>query len=286
MGIVTKPNTFTGQTAPQLPWLDSDLDLIYSEFNGNIEDANIKTNAAIAQAKILGLVTDLAAKLGTVGGTMTGALLLRLATPYLRLIGTETSAVDWRFVENAGFLLFQQNTGSEGTPTWTTRYSLPAGSGGPAAVTDLTTKTYVDTAVATISALAFSKVVKADSNVSCSSTTFEDVTGLVATVTTGARRVRVSFIGSGSATGSSQRTLYVNLQIDGVDAGGTDGMTQIETNNTGRPGNLSFSFVSDVLTAGVHTLKIQIKIDNNTCLLYASAASKAFLIVEEIPTTN
>ncbi len=41
-------------------------------------------------------------------------------TPYLRLTGTETSAVDWRLAESAGNVLLQKNTGTEDTPIWST----------------------------------------------------------------------------------------------------------------------------------------------------------------------
>jgi hypothetical protein len=129
-GIVTKPNTFTGQTSPQLPWLDSDFDTLYSEFNGNIDDANIKNNAGIQESKISNLVSDLAARLLLAGGQLTGDLSLKKTTPAVRLIGTEGSAKDWQMVESAGSILLQENTGTEGTPTWVTRVTLPAGTAG------------------------------------------------------------------------------------------------------------------------------------------------------------
>jgi len=129
-GLVTKPNTFVGTTSPQLPWLDSNFDTLYSEFNGNIDDANLKSNAAISQAKILNLVGDLAARLNLAGGQMTGRIDVKMAMPYVRLIGTEASAKDWRMVESAGSLLMQENTGTEATPTWVTRFNLSAGTAG------------------------------------------------------------------------------------------------------------------------------------------------------------
>lgn len=149
-GIVTKPNAFTGQTAPQLPWLDADFDTLYSEFNGNIDDANIKSAAGIQQSKVANLVTDLAARLLKAGDTITGALKVKYSTPCHRFTGTEVSAKDWQICESAGSFIFQENTGTEGTPTWTTRYTLAAGAGGPAATTDLTTKSYVDAITAVL----------------------------------------------------------------------------------------------------------------------------------------
>ena len=50
--------------------------------------------------------------------TLVAAVLMKMATPYVRFIGTEGSAVDYRLVETAGSMKLQKNTGSEGTPTW------------------------------------------------------------------------------------------------------------------------------------------------------------------------
>ena len=50
--------------------------------------------------------------------TLVAAVLMKMSTPYVRFIGTEGSAVDYRLVETAGSMKLQKNTGSEGTPTW------------------------------------------------------------------------------------------------------------------------------------------------------------------------
>lgn len=62
MAIIAKPHTFTaGLTkAGEASQVNADYDTIYAEFNGNIDNANIKANAAIAQSKISNLVSDLA----------------------------------------------------------------------------------------------------------------------------------------------------------------------------------------------------------------------------------
>ena len=49
------------------------------------------------------------------------------SNPYLRLIGSETSAKDWRWVEDAGNIAFDENTGTEGTPVWSRRFVLASG---------------------------------------------------------------------------------------------------------------------------------------------------------------
>jgi len=50
--------------------------------------------------------------------TLVAAVLMKMSTPYVRFIGTEGSAVDYRLVETAGSMKLQKNTGTEGTPTW------------------------------------------------------------------------------------------------------------------------------------------------------------------------
>jgi len=46
------------------------------------------------------------------------------ATPFLRLIGTEASAIDTRLVESGGTLQTQRNSGTEGTPTWAPQFGF------------------------------------------------------------------------------------------------------------------------------------------------------------------
>src|SRR5262245_57111443 len=59
MGTINKTETF-GSGINTIAGLNANFDTVYSEFNGNIEDANIKALANIQQSKILNLVTDLA----------------------------------------------------------------------------------------------------------------------------------------------------------------------------------------------------------------------------------
>jgi uncharacterized protein YjbI with pentapeptide repeats len=60
--------------------------------NDTIVDADINSAAAIAQSKISGLTTDLAAKLALAGGTMTGAI--AMGTNKITGLGTPTDATD------------------------------------------------------------------------------------------------------------------------------------------------------------------------------------------------
>jgi hypothetical protein len=52
MGVVTKPTTFVDGTVPTAAQFNNDFDTIYNEFNGNIEDANIKASAGIGISKL------------------------------------------------------------------------------------------------------------------------------------------------------------------------------------------------------------------------------------------
>lgn len=52
MGIITKPYDFSPATTIQDSQVDSNFDTLYSEFNGNIENANVKSTAAISESKI------------------------------------------------------------------------------------------------------------------------------------------------------------------------------------------------------------------------------------------
>lgn len=63
MGIVNKPYTFTALASKsgEAAQVNADLDAIYAEVNGNLDDANVKAAANINQSKILNLTTDLAA---------------------------------------------------------------------------------------------------------------------------------------------------------------------------------------------------------------------------------
>lgn len=287
MGLIVKPNSFTGQAAPQLPWLDADIDTIFSEFNGNIDNDNIKTAAAIAQAKIANLVTDMAARMLKAGDTMSGVLVIRMSIPtiFLKdLAGLATGVGDWAIHTStiAGRLIFFENAGTDAAPNYVERFALDPG-GVPLVGTDLTTKTYVDALVATVGPLAFGKTHKQDANFTTASLTFEDVTGLSVTITTGARRCRVTLTAKSAASAGSTRILSVNLQIDGVDVAGSNGLIAVASTGSTEFGNASFSFVSNVLTAAQHVFKIQVKTNVASSVLWADATSHAILSVEELP---
>jgi hypothetical protein len=63
MGTITRTNTFVNGTTASATEVNTELDTVYNEFNGNIENANIKADAAIAGSKL-----NLAVP-GAIGGT-------------------------------------------------------------------------------------------------------------------------------------------------------------------------------------------------------------------------
>lgn len=64
----------------------------------------------------------------TLGSNVDGKLatdpVLKAATPYKRLIGTEASAKDIRVAEDGGLAKLQRNTGTEASPTWSDQWAF------------------------------------------------------------------------------------------------------------------------------------------------------------------
>lgn len=59
MGVIVLPTTFVDNTIPTAAQFNGDFNTIYSEFNGNITNANISASAAIAASKLDGTVLTL-----------------------------------------------------------------------------------------------------------------------------------------------------------------------------------------------------------------------------------
>ena len=57
MGIITKPNSTTNGTTADGSAVSSNFDTIYSEFNGNVDNANIKPSAGIVDSKLAQIST-------------------------------------------------------------------------------------------------------------------------------------------------------------------------------------------------------------------------------------
>lgn len=113
-----------------------------------------------------------------------------------------------------------------------------------------------------------------------SSTTFVDATGITVTITTAA--VRCLVIATLSAIGpTAPSNVAVDLAIDGTREGQTYGLTLHGAGNC----NLSFSHLTDVLSAASHTFKIQWRVDGGTGTLRASTVAPARLTVIETSMT-
>lgn len=118
------------------------------------------------------------------------------------------------------------------------------------------------------------------SNFSTSSTTFVDVTGLSVTFTTGASPVMIFF--SGTITGTlAGNGIEVTALVDGVDQGqGSNGLVQGQSSHASESESYAFMFRTASLSAGSHTIKIQMRVDSgsNTATLVGGVTPSFFAI--------
>lgn len=134
-------------------------------------------------------------------------------------------------------------------------------------------------------ALQADKVSRTSGDLSTTSTSFVDATGMSITMTTGARRVLVGVIAKGYV-GTNGEYIELDIDIDGAGQGGTRGLAgaRIATASSNQV-NLSFTYLSDVLTAASHTIKLRWKgVNGNTANLVAQSASSPLVMwVQEQP---
>lgn len=143
MATVTKPYTFTPATSAQSAQVNSDFDTIYTEFNGNIDNANIKSAAAIDASKIANTAATLSAnetftgqktftqtKQTLVTATDASTVTFNLASGQVQTVtlgGNRTLAVSNALVGEVFILrLVQDGTGSR-TVTWFTNINWEDG---------------------------------------------------------------------------------------------------------------------------------------------------------------
>jgi hypothetical protein len=118
-------------------------------------------------------------------------------------------------------------------------------------------------------------------DVTTTSTTYVD-TGVTVTITTGAVRCLVAFIAQAKNSGGTDNGMF-DLAIDGTRVGSAAFGTSFRSGTANGP--VSFTYVTDVLTAASHTFKIQYRSSagSNTVTLYASTGvSPAVLSVVEL----
>lgn len=124
-------------------------------------------------------------------------------------------------------------------------------------------------------------------NLTTGSTTFIDATGLTVTQTTAAVRCLVIF--NAVATISAAGQVDVDLDIDGtrVMVGNSHGLKFFGASASNQHGDISFTYVTDVLTAASHTFKIVWRTTIGTGTLYGNTThSPAILTVLETSQTT
>lgn len=281
--------------------LDNVVDPLYNEINGNLDDDNVKASANIAQSKIAGLLASLASKLTNIGDTITGALLLKFVNPFVRFIGTEANAGDWRLIEDAGHMYFQANLGTELEPFWVTQYLIERGGGGGigfggigqgAALTQtfsLAPKFYVDDAVFNQTRrLNFNQLVKVGGHFSTGSLSFVAVSFLGTSFSTGGvgllpRRIKVSFTGS-VENDTVDCGVVIAVLVDGTILCGVDGTSKFIAAAPSHSVPLSLTVVSPLLVAGTHEVAIHMRaVNGGIATLLADSGTAAVMVIEELP---
>lgn len=111
------------------------------------------------------------------------------------------------------------------------------------------------------------------------STTFTNVTDLASTITTTGGRILIIFSGVLSNANAGAGS-FLTATVDGTNQGGTNGLSQIETNSADAAENGSFMFLTAALSAASHTFQMQIRADSGTAKLRGNPTGS--LIVVEI----
>lgn len=110
-----------------------------------------------------------------------------------------------------------------------------------------------------------------------------DVTGATVTISTGARRCLVTWTAVGHNS-SATDYIGIDLNIDGTGVGGTFGVVFVNSPGAAEPTNLSFSYITEVLTAASHTFKIQARRNAaGTVTIIGTGNAKWRLAVAELP---
>lgn len=125
------------------------------------------------------------------------------------------------------------------------------------------------------------RVTRTAGNLTTSSTTFVDATGMSLTVTTGAHQVLIGVVASGQHdTGGDNISL--DLHVDGASEGGTAGLMDFRFPSASYDANLSFTHMTAALSAASHTFKLRWKIraGGNGTLLASGTAPLVLWVAE------
>lgn len=164
---------------------------------------------------------------------------------------------------------------------------------GPASATDgnlavwngATGKLLKDGGTPNAGLLQYADVKITTGTITTNSASFVDLTGVTVTLTTGAHRVLVILIGTCFNTNAAGGTEFFDIAIDTVRQGGSDGlMSTSGQQNTVL--NADLSFMTGVLSAGSHTIKIQWRTTAANGNFEASSGSAAWLQIIETGLTT
>jgi hypothetical protein len=123
-------------------------------------------------------------------------------------------------------------------------------------------------------------VKRTSGDLTTSSTTFIDATGMSITAVTKARRCMV-VINAVTYDNTAGKSAILELDIDGSPQGEALGIS-FGTGTDNLPHH--FTLITDELTAGEHTFKLQWKVNGGTGTLYANSASTGLrMSVFELP---
>ena len=150
-----------------------------------------------------------------------------------------------------------------GAPTANRLITLPntAYSFAAPTFTDYTNANHAHTSVATggsITTTVQQSTVRKTTAFTTTSTTFVDVTDHSITMTTGARRVLLTFTACFS-NNTNASDVSVTFDIDGTDAGGTEGLNKLTEAAADLKTMGAVVYLTDVLTAASHTFKVNLK---------------------------
>lgn len=127
--------------------------------------------------------------------------------------------------------------------------------------TEWTNATHAHTSAATggsVSTTVQQSTVRKTTAFTTTSTTFVDVTDHSITMTTGARRVLLTFTACFS-NNTNAADVSVTFDIDGTDAGGTEGLNKLTSAAADLKTMGAIVYLTDVLTAASHTFKVNLK---------------------------
>lgn len=121
---------------------------------------------------------------------------------------------------------------------------------------------------------------RTSANYTTSSTTFADIDGtnLAFTFTTKARRVLIGMMGSVTVNNVAGEVSF-DVTVDGVRQGHDFGIVYMQMAVVGEYMNASFSYLTDLLSAGSHTFKLQWRVGNgaHTATLLGSSGSGMYM---------